>query len=311
MGFAFRLVGQSAEQGLCPGQGFASLVDGFYLGFCGHCDRLRNGFGGVAFRERFEGFDTDAAEAGMPAAVQLGDEDLPAAIRDHLVALYDGELAYLDTELARLIEHLQRHSAWDDMLLVVTSDHGEAFGEHRLLDHSSSLYDVMIRVPLILKGGRSALAASAPAAGLPAGGARWGRPMQLVDIMPLVLNHAGIELPGTLDGRSPSQPPGLLRSWSFPPRAKVRFSERFRRELRSIEDEGFKLIEDHAGNRELYDLVNDPGELNNLAAEQPDRVAVMLDMMGQWTTYRAANRPAEEALSNETLERLRSLGYIR
>ena len=80
-------------------------------------------------------------------------------------------------------------------------------------------------------------------------------------------------------------------------RSRGHESERFRRELRSIEDEGFKLIEDHAGNRELYDLVNDPGELNNLAAEQPDRVAVMLDMMGQWTTYRAANRPAEEALS--------------
>ena len=66
-----------------------------------------------------------------------------------------------------------------------------------------------------------------------------------------------------------------------------------------------------AGNRELYDLANDPGELNNLAAAQSDRVAAMLEMMGEWTTYRAENRPAEEVLSTEALERLRSLGYIQ
>ena len=91
----------------------------------------------------------------------------------------------------------------------------------------------------------------------------------------------------------------------------MRFSERFRRELRSIEIEGFKLIEDHAGNRELYDLANDPDELHDLAAVQPERVAAMLEAMGPWATYRAANRPAEQALSDEAVERLRSLGYIR
>ncbi len=260
----------------------------------------------VAFRQRFEGYDPAAGEAGVTPAVRRGDADLPAAVRDHLVALYDGELAYLDTQLARLLDYLEQHSAWDEMLLVITADHGEAFGEHRLLDHSSSLYDVMIRVPLILKGGRNGAATA-----LPGPGTRWDHPMQLVDIMPLALAHAGLEVPAGLDGRRPIQPPAPLRSWSFPPRAKVRFSERFRRELRSIEIEGFKLIEDHAGNRELYDLADDPGELHDLAAEQPGRVTVMLEAMGPWTTYRAANRPAEQALSNEALERLRSLGYLR
>ena len=259
----------------------------------------------AAYRGRFEGY-APGAEDGVSEAVQRGDEDLPAATRDHLVALYDGELAYLDSQLARLLDHLRQHAAWEEMLVVVTSDHGEAFGEHRLMDHSSSLYDVMIRVPLILKGGRNGLGGDSPGSG-----ARWDRPMQLVDVMPLALSRVGIELPNGLDGRDPAQPPGALRAWSFPPRAKVRFSERFRRELRSIEIEGFKLIEDHAGNRELYDLANDPSELRNLAAEQPDRVALMLEAMGPWTTYRAENRAGEETLSPEVLERLRSLGYVR
>lgn len=255
-------------------------------------------------RDKFPGYDPALVGQEPPQPSAAGVVDLPARLAAHLISQYDAEIAYLDTQLARLLERLQQHPAWDDMVVVVTADHGEAFGEHGFLDHSSSLYDVMIRVPLIIKAG-------AGQAGVPVPGSRWQRPFQMVDIMPLALTGVGLALPPDLDGRVPTEPGGPLRAWSFPARAKMRISDSFARELRSIEISGWKLIEDQDGYTELYDLAADPGELSNLAEQEPERVAAMLESMGPWTSYRAENRGPGESLSPEALERLRALGYIR
>ena len=98
------------------------------------------------------------------------------------VARYDGELRFLDSHLGRLIDRLRQHPSWHDMLMVITSDHGEAFGEHDLVGHTSALYDVMIRVPLVLKFPAQQTDVVSPPAG-----ARLTRTMQLVDIAPVIL----------------------------------------------------------------------------------------------------------------------------
>jgi len=256
-----------------------------------------------AFRDRFPGYDPAFAEREPPGPPATGQIDLPPEHAAHLISQYDAELAYLDNQLARLLERLRQHPAWDEMLVVITADHGEAFGEHGLMDHSSSLYDVMIRVPLIIKLGRLE-------SGAPEAGGRWRRPFQLVDVMPLALAQAGLEIPAGLDGRSPATEAGPLRAWSFPARAKMDKSDFFARELRSIEMSGWKLIEDHTGRTELYQLAEDPGELTDRAGEFPERVSAMLEAMGPWTSYRVEHRPAGN-LSPEALERLRALGYVR
>ena len=226
------------------------------------------------------------------------------AVGRETLNLYDGELSYLDTHLKRLLDHLREHPAWDDMVVVITSDHGEGFGEHGLLGHTTSLYDEMIRVPLVLRFGRI----NSVAEGM-SPGSRWRHPMQLVDVMPMILGHDGVAAPRT-NGRLLDRPATALRAWSFPSLANRRTDERFSRELRSIEVAGWKLIEDDSGVVELYDLDNDPVESRNLALEQPARVASMRTEMGARPVYRSTNIPTERGLSTDTIERLRSLGYI-
>ena len=190
------------------------------------------------------------------------------------------------------------------MLVVITSDHGEALGEHGLIGHTSSLYDVMIRVPMVLRIGGSGLS------DVPPPGSRWSRPMHLVDIAPLVLNHARITGFGC-DGRLPGQPIGPLRSWSFPSRAQIRADARFRRELRSVETEGWKLIEDDAGRFELYDLSGDPEELRDTANAYPELVDWLRALLGARTVYRTEFLGDDRKLSEDALQRLRALGYVR
>ena len=221
---------------------------------------------------------------------------------------YDEELLYLDSELTRLLDRLQRHPNWQNMLVIITSDHGEALGEHSLFGHTTSLYDVMIRIPLIFKFGRDT-----GIVGIPPSGNQWNRPMQLVDIMPIVLRHAGITAP-QLDGRLPDEPLAPMRAWSFPSRTQRQMEpndERFHREFRSLELSGWKLIEDDLGRVELYDLSTDAEENHNVSALHQERVKQMLDLLGPHSTYRAAVRSKKENLSNEGMDRLRSLGYIR
>ncbi len=134
--------------------------------------------------------------------------------------------------------------------------------------------------------------------------------MQLVDVMPMILGHVGVAAPRT-DGRLLDRPATALRAWSFPSLANRRTDERFSRELRSIEVAGWKLIEDDSGVVELYDLDNDPVQSRNLALEQPARVASMRTEMGARPVYRSTNIPTERGLSTDTIERLRSLGYIK
>ena len=142
----------------------------------------------------------------------------------------------------------------------------------------------MIRVPLIIKFGRGS-------ADVPTPGSRWERPFQLVDIMPTILAAAGVAIPPGLDGRPAAEVSTPLRSWAFPPRQKMRSSgDRFA-ELRSIEIDGWKLIEHHTGEVELYELSTDPGEVVNRAGTQPERVALMLGNLGLWASYRSENRP--------------------
>ncbi len=162
------------------------------------------------FRNRFPGYDP-AIIGEMADGTYLRDTTFPGRLRAHEVSQYDAELAYLDTQLARFLRRLHEHPSWDDMLLVITADHGEAFGEHNLRGHSTSLYDVMIRVPLIIKFGRGS-------ADVPTPGSRWERPFQLVDIMPTILAAAGVAIPPGLDGRPAAEVSTPLRSWAFPSR---------------------------------------------------------------------------------------------
>ena len=286
----------------------AAGPDGFFL-FVNYFDAHSPYNPPEGFGSEFPGVDPQLGpnalltpEVGELLTASVG---LPPALERHINALYDGELRFMDSHLSRLLDRLRRHPAWNDMLVVVTADHGEALGEHSYVGHSSHLYDVIVRVPLLIRPGLGD-----PDGAMPAIGARWDRPMQLVDIAPLMIRHAQIGFPLQHDGRLPEAPPAPLRTWAFPSPLLLPMSSRFARELRAIEIDGWKLIEDDRGSIELYHVPTDPDETANLSEREPARVDLLRAQLGPRVSYRSETNSGE-APSAESLERLRSLGYIR
>lgn len=203
---------------------------------------------------------------------------------------YRGEIAVADAALGGLLE------AWDarpgPSYVAVTSDHGEAFGEHGEESHSLFVYDVTLRVPLVLRG-----------PGLPA--RREVLAVGLADVAATLLARAGGEgpaLPGRdLADRAPEPHP--LYAETLAPRLDFGWSD-----LRSWRDGRFKLI--RAPRPELYDVEADPGETRDLAKADPRRLGALdaalgeaLAAMGEQESHR---RPDPEAA-----ERLRALGYAQ
>src|SRR5262249_12968071 len=109
----------------------------------------------------------------------LRGKPLAERVRRSLVNAYDRELEHLDGELGRLFRWLETSGLSDEVVVIVTSDHGEYFGEHGLIDHAVHLYNEAVDVPLIVKG-----------PGIAPG--RIERPVQLVDVFPTALEVLGL-----------------------------------------------------------------------------------------------------------------------
>lgn len=215
---------------------------------------------------------------------------------------YDGEIAYTDEQLGRLLRYLDESGRARDTLLVVTADHGEGLGDHGETWHAFFVYDSTIRVPLIVRG-----------EGLPSGLVIDGQ-ASLVDLLPTALALLGIEDPDRSgrDGQDlralivdPAAAGPAAYAESFVPFLNFGWSE-----LRALHAGGYKYVA--APRPELYDLRADPGEEDDLAGRDPDRVAAMgalLDAMvaGDDALAVAAGRVSADP---ETLERLRGLGYL-
>jgi arylsulfatase A-like enzyme len=205
---------------------------------------------------------------------------------------YGGGVRYLDASLGSLFDALRRSGVWDQMLVVVTSDHGEEFLEHGSLSHTT-LYDEIVRVPLLIKwpGGDH-------------GGVVNRAPCSAVDLAPTLLEFAGlptVDLPGShLHGRDEHDPVfvGTLG--------------------RAVVVDGYKAIfDDGAGTARLFDLVNDAGEMVNLAASDPGRLGPLEELLRArkeeaLALYRkiGSGLESEEVLlSQRERERLEAFGY--
>ncbi|MEO0248754.1 MAG: sulfatase-like hydrolase/transferase, partial [candidate division WOR-3 bacterium] len=182
--------------------------------------------------------------------------------------LYDGEIAYLDSELQRLFAFLESPEIAEKTLIILTADHGESFREHGQLAHSSMSYQEVIRVPLIIRyPGRKP--------------ERVETPVGLIDITPTILKFAGIEVPTWYEGRD-------LFSSSVRARRPI-FTETQRTAPGPIFfnyamiDGDWKLIYDFVANTfELYDLKEDPGERRNLIEINREKAAELKRILTRW-----------------------------
>ncbi len=215
--------------------------------------------------------------------------DPPAAFRRK--DPYRGEIAFADQALGELL------ASWDarpgSSLVVLTADHGEAFGEHEEESHSLFVYDTTLRVPLILRG-----------TGVPVGRRVKGA-VGLVDLAATVADLAGSAgLPGSSlrsQWSAAPRPLGPLYAETLAPQLDFGWSD-----LRAWREGRYKLI--RAPKPELFDVAADPGETINLIAREPARAAQMAAALEAVLEGEVAS---PRAVDPETAERLRSLGYAQ
>lgn len=231
----------------------------------------------------------------------------------HAVAgLYDAALSHLDQIVGGIVRDLAQTGRLDRTVLVVTADHGEHLGDHHRLGHEYSLYDGLIRVPLLLRYPPR----------VPAG--REARPVQLLDLHATLLELAGLSPSpddtgvSLLAAPAAGSPARALLSESLEPKRKpvnavLREFPDFDptpwlRSLRSVERGGHKLIQAEGGGSELYDPGLDPGEERDLAAREGEQVAALAALLDG---LRRGERPAAAppAVDPEHQRMLEQLGY--
>jgi arylsulfatase A-like enzyme/Flp pilus assembly protein TadD len=218
--------------------------------------------------------------------------------------LYDGEIAYADSQLARLFEYLRNNRLYDRTLIALLSDHGESLGEHGEDEHGFFIYNSTLHVPLIFK--------------LPSG---MGTPhvvrrlVGIIDVAPTLLDllhlqdplsrqFQGMSLASDILGKGAGRERPVYAE-TYYPRDSFGWSE-----LYGISTGQFKYIQ--APRPELYDLLKDPQELHNVYAERRSLAAALREQLIGIERRYTSTQPAATAppLPPETVEKLKSLGYI-
>ena len=237
------------------------------------------------------------------------------ADRQHIINLYDAEISHVDAEIGKVVAELQTLGLWDNTMVIISADHGEAFGEHAKYYHGLNLYDEVIRVPLITKPPRSQVPGKTLAA-----------QVRNVDIMPTILDYCGAPIPEHIDGMSLrpaiegkplSDRPAYMETY-------FRKRDLANQLLLAYRTGTHKLIYDiiqESG--ELYDLRRDPGEkINLLQAPLGEGIKrpvgslegqikeAFLNHLGVESLEQLAQMKLVKKMDKATEEGLRALGYI-
>jgi arylsulfatase A-like enzyme/Tfp pilus assembly protein PilF len=217
--------------------------------------------------------------------------------------LYDGEIAYVDSLIGKVLESLRQKGVLDKTIIVIAADHGESLGEHGESFHAFFIYDATVSVPLILR---------LPASNLKS--KTIDDQVENVDIMPTLLDLLGIAVPDEVQGRSlvpllaGSRAGGdrMAYSESYYPRYHYGWSE-----LKSLRSVRYKYIQ--APRPELYDIVRDPGERNNIFGQngsEADRFIKEMTRIEERSRAHGDESKAPLQPDDETLEKLKALGYV-
>jgi len=254
------------------------------------------------FARPYEGHDFIAAGDIGPIGEMLYDDgpELDISDRDlqHLVDLYDDEILYFDGQFERLVASLRKDDLLDRSLLVLTSDHGEEFLEHGHVGHCRGVWNNLTHVPLLMR-----------VPGIDGGG-RTDAPVQLVDIVPTLLDEFSIDTAAIpFDGTSlgiliRGVDPAMARGYAFSDQSKYR----------AADDGRWHFILDGVDSTvTLYDVRADPLEQRDLFTRnhpEGERLGAVLNgwlkETGQWVRF-------DEALaaSKAKEEELRALGYLQ
>lgn len=204
------------------------------------------------------------------------------------IALYDAEILYMDHHLGRLFDFLRETGAWDRTMIVVTSDHGEEFGDNNVWGHGTALTESLVSVPMIVK--------------LPAGEvepARDGRPISGVDVLPMILARLELPIHASVQGRADGRDSLLSELHHAGDHA-----------TRSLRKGRYKLVSSTGSPPKLFDLEADPAEREDVAKSHPVQLQELVDDLDRIVGDLPAADLAEPAHVDEaTREALEQLGY--
>ena len=271
----------------------------------------------LAYRRLVERRAAEVTDAALRAVARSGDRPFflwvhyfdphadyepPSPWRERFPAQpYEGEIAYVDAEVGRLLDGLGARGRSSDLLVAVVADHGEGLGEHGEATHGVLLYETTLRVPLVLRW-----------PGRIAPGTRVREPVSIADLAPTILDLLGLPPIAGAEGRSFA---AAARGEAAPPRGPI-YSETLYGErafgwarLVAMREGAIKLVD--APEPELYDLDRDPHERRDLASISPgelgERRRRLRDLLGEI----AAGEPGPPgAPDGERRVLLESLGYV-
>jgi arylsulfatase A-like enzyme len=231
---------------------------------------------------------------------------IPANYRPHTISQYDGGIAYMDAQIGQLVGWLKEQRVYDNTMVLVTSDHGEAFGERNHTGHANSPYQNLLHVALMVKYPASS--------GAPAGTVV-DTPVSLIDVAPTVLKVLGMPVALTMQGRD------LLRADLAEKREF--FAETFPCATlqspecphgclaRAVYAWPYKFITSTSGRRQLYDLSTDPDETHDLLQTNTSEARQLNADLQAWMKTFPIHSRQKLQLDPEALQRLKSLGYVQ
>jgi len=238
--------------------------------------------------------------------------DPPEPFKSHYASEpYDGEIAYTDSIVGSFVEVLRKHGLYENSVIAIAADHGEAFGEHGEERHGMFLYDETVHVPLLLK--------------LPAGrlaGKRIEARVALAEVAPTLLEAAGIPAPAAMQAHSlfplmNAAPRGTnspiddqRKTPERPIYSETNYAHRAFgwSELRSWRTGKYLYVQ--APKRELYDQSGDPATLKNLASADKAVADTLASQLSDFHQKTSSARAEPTKLDPTQAEKLRALGYL-
>lgn len=234
-----------------------------------------------------------------------------------LRALYCAELSYLEQRIGAVLQLLRSAGELEETLLVVTGDHGENIGDHGLMDHQYALYDTLLHVPLLTRGG-------------PWRTEQRTELVQLVDLPPTILDTLEIEAPelrqqcqgSSFHPDAQTQREAIIAEYMAPQPSMDALERRvselpeevlvYDRSIRAYRTDQFKYIRYSDGTEELYDVAEDPTEQSNVATQHEHMVDAMDEALDEWLdSFEHASTSENVTMEDDTKARLEDLGYLQ
>jgi arylsulfatase A-like enzyme len=230
--------------------------------------------------------------------------------KDYLESLYDGQIKFVDENIKRIIAAFKNNNMLDNTLVVITSDHGEEFWDHHNFEHGHTMYNELLRVPLVIVGNKlKPLAVDTP--------------VRLIDLLPTVIdilnvaplhyNFKGASFLNLLEGkmRAPGIPIFAMGTlYGDEKYCLIKDNNKIIINTGNRKGKGNLIGPGNKSKLEFYDMTKDPLETENLANTQPENAGRLKSLLDKFIGDQAVYKSKKRTMDKKTKEQLKSLGYL-